>query len=962
MQVIELAEPLAWSLEESADFEKHVRRLVEMLSVEARGEANGPEVRCKAQQQIFRLMRRRLAAKEGAGLSVANQCHRKWAAVAASVLVAQPELHGGHSHLPALRADAVALVDEAIVRGARLARAACLMLGRSRQFDRSAGAPHQGPLCSWAQTLMEPLLVAPWQLQQQLPGRTVGRLFTFCASVSLQSDQPSSEPPVEGDETLLAIVPALRSAAKMFLKGWVQAVSGAPHEFTDADSTAAALQSPRWSSRADCVQAVFAMVTSDDEELAELAKRLVSLSAAGGMVRRGSSAPAATHLTPSLSVAAALRSLATAAHTPASSCGAIGSPHRAKGLLRASLGTVFIGGVASALSTLLEELPLLGISRVRVSHRGRARLHRCLSHTLLFLGDPCFLASIICNPQWGGECLMLCAAVTRTVLASDMFKADASTIQARTAVLYRFLDFFAELWPHAASTLAADVMSDGSNKDCRWLADLLALGQPLLATTSALHRWELVISKVLGELPRLVNSGAALSDIPAALALTLAPQAAKLLQLGKVRWGQHTGPDARSQTRTVAKQLQLLARAADRAKSATQPVPRVSKNALKAQQPRKPAQPGQRIPTIDLTKQQLRTERDMPVKYVKLQPSRRAGLQGTSTSSTASLTTTRQQQLRPPLSRQARPKYQHTVYSDSDSHGDSSEDEAIEHSKAASRKRSGRNLLQAMADEADEMESDPVMKKYRAMVRQSQQQAAAAARLANPSGVMPMANKARWQTRPTIDGSKKTTTSRPEADIKNLYKHILSWNFEKLESSNLPPAQAVPDVFADIDEYISCFEPLLLRECFAHMQKAKEDLGGNRAPGISESLRVRKIGIQRVDRFTKIKLEQLDEKQPMPRQNALLVLFVDPEDTNGKRADERVESLRILAMVEDQTDGPATRYSSGGNKQSRRNEFVARALFPDTSTDRGRLVSRTIARSMFWRVYKVLNLVTFTRE
>eukprot|EP01047_Picozoa_sp_COSAG01_P092692 COSAG01_NODE_24007_length_794_cov_0.585612_2_plen_88_part_01 len=87
-------------------------------------------------------------------------------------------------------------------------------------------------------------------------------------------------------------------------------------------------------------------------------------------------------------------------------------------------------------------------------------------------------------------------------------------------------------------------------------------------------------------------------------------------------------------------------------------------------------------------------------------------------------------------------------------------------------------------------------------------------------------------------------------------------------------------------------------------------------------------------------LEQLDEKQPMPRQNALLVLFVDPEDTNGKRADERVESLRILAMVEDQTDGPATRYSSGGNKQSRRNEFVARALFPDTSTDRGRLVSR----------------------
>ncbi|KAJ2766477.1 hypothetical protein IWQ56_003710, partial [Coemansia nantahalensis] len=65
-----------------------------------------------------------------------------------------------------------------------------------------------------------------------------------------------------------------------------------------------------------------------------------------------------------------------------------------------------------------------------------------------------------------------------------------------------------------------------------------------------------------------------------------------------------------------------------------------------------------------------------------------------------------------------------------------------------------------------------------------------------------------------------------------LHKRLLSWRYE--DEGDVPPgmeelatATRVPDLFDDSDKYLTAFEPLLLLECWAQFQRAKEELVGD---------------------------------------------------------------------------------------------------------------------------------------
>ncbi|KAJ2714492.1 DEAD-box type RNA helicase, partial [Coemansia spiralis] len=65
-----------------------------------------------------------------------------------------------------------------------------------------------------------------------------------------------------------------------------------------------------------------------------------------------------------------------------------------------------------------------------------------------------------------------------------------------------------------------------------------------------------------------------------------------------------------------------------------------------------------------------------------------------------------------------------------------------------------------------------------------------------------------------------------------LHKHLLSWRYE--DAGDVPPgmealaAEArVPDRFDDSGRYLAAFEPLLLLECWAQFQRAKEEMTGD---------------------------------------------------------------------------------------------------------------------------------------
>jgi senataxin len=59
--------------------------------------------------------------------------------------------------------------------------------------------------------------------------------------------------------------------------------------------------------------------------------------------------------------------------------------------------------------------------------------------------------------------------------------------------------------------------------------------------------------------------------------------------------------------------------------------------------------------------------------------------------------------------------------------------------------------------------------------------------------------------------------------VDDLHKTILQWNFTTLHTPNESSLKRVPQFFTSVDDYIDIFEPLLLEELRAQLEKAKDE-------------------------------------------------------------------------------------------------------------------------------------------
>jgi hypothetical protein len=173
----------------------------------------------------------------------------------------------------------------------------------------------------------------------------------------------------------------------------------------------------------------------------------------------------------------------------------------------------------------------------------------------------------------------------------------------------------------------------------------------------------------------------------------------------------------------------------------------------------------------------------------------------------------------------------------------------------------------------------------------------------------------------------------------------LSWNFGSLDESVLPTVDSVPDSFQDVEDYIARFEPLLIHECHAHVSKARDDIGPS--PDNSLCMQLRKASLQRIDAFTFVTFECLDDKAKMPRQHDVLAL-----SSGNFRAANVEEEGKILCMVDNlkPVAGARTR-----KRDSKHRELRVKIYVPDGVA--GRMIRNQLQQPS-WVACNVMNLTT----
>lgn len=210
------------------------------------------------------------------------------------------------------------------------------------------------------------------------------------------------------------------------------------------------------------------------------------------------------------------------------------------------------------------------------------------------------------------------------------------------------------------------------------------------------------------------------------------------------------------------------------------------------------------------------------------------------------------------------------------------------------------------------------------------------------TSVLPTASHARWQQGRSVVAS---TVSRPKPDLNGLHKHILSWSFDSLDESVLPTVDSVPDSFQGIEDYIACFEPLLVHECHAHINKARDDIGP--WPDNSLCMQLRKASLQRIDAFTFVTFEFLDDKAKMPREHDVLAL-----SSSNLQASNAEEGGKILCMVNNLKPVEGARTRKRGSKHR---ELRVKIYIPDGVS--GRMIRNQLQQSS-WVACNVMNLTT----
>lgn len=161
----------------------------------------------------------------------------------------------------------------------------------------------------------------------------------------------------------------------------------------------------------------------------------------------------------------------------------------------------------------------------------------------------------------------------------------------------------------------------------------------------------------------------------------------------------------------------------------------------------------------------------------------------------------------------------------------------------------------------------------------------------------------------------------------------------------LPEVESVPDSFQDVEDYIARFEPLLVHECHAHLSKARDDIGP--FPDNSLRIQLRKISMQRIDSFTFVTFEMLDDKAKMPRRHDILAL------SNGSpRASSGDEEGRIICMVDNLKPVARARTRKRGSKHR---ELRVKIFVQDNVT--GRIVRNQLQQTS-WVACNVMNVTT----
>lgn len=178
--------------------------------------------------------------------------------------------------------------------------------------------------------------------------------------------------------------------------------------------------------------------------------------------------------------------------------------------------------------------------------------------------------------------------------------------------------------------------------------------------------------------------------------------------------------------------------------------------------------------------------------------------------------------------------------------------------------------------------------------------------------------------------------------VKKLHKYLLNLDFDSLDDRSLDgfSARPIPDCFENVEDYISCFEPLLLFECRSQLLQAKMELDS------IQPFPVRVLSISNVDSYHEVTVG-IDPSKG------------DEDDNNSSGGRVLSEHDYVIARVEtgdpqSEIIGIVTQSTFKGNKT----EAVIKFRFrPHQSKWQVHL-----RIGLTWKMKKLCNWITSIRE
>ncbi|KDN52050.1 hypothetical protein K437DRAFT_232872 [Tilletiaria anomala UBC 951] len=176
---------------------------------------------------------------------------------------------------------------------------------------------------------------------------------------------------------------------------------------------------------------------------------------------------------------------------------------------------------------------------------------------------------------------------------------------------------------------------------------------------------------------------------------------------------------------------------------------------------------------------------------------------------------------------------------------------------------------------------------------------------------------------------------RAPPDFSSLHQSLLSWDFH--ETADAPPRngrpRAIPSTFSSAEEYMTVFGPLLLMECWAQLQQAKEEMNASRTVAIEVTSR------SNVDAFADINAIYTNRNSKLDlRENDIVFLRELQSETGRQRI--------VLAKVQSY------------RKHNLGHQVVLRACLRHNTAG----MNSAVAARTRWEVGPLFSLATIHRE